>query len=130
MPSSLASVVAGVVGLDESYQLVHTNTAGRGNDPDAPPSAAFVNAPPCSTYWAEKLATAFTNPYGPAALPYVPCGYTPQQVKGAYGLGATTWGWQRANGSHHRCLRVAHDFPGCQPVVNEPRPSTADTKPV
>jgi subtilase family serine protease len=91
VPSSIASVVSGVVGLDQSYQLVHTNTAGRGNDPDAPPAAAFVNAPPCSTYWAEKLATAFTNPYGAGALPYAPCGYTPQQVKGAYGLGNTTW---------------------------------------
>jgi len=91
VPSSIASVVSGVVGLDQSYQLVHTDTAGGGSDPDATPTPAFVNAPPCSTYWAEKLAVGFTNPYGAGALPYAPCGYTPQQVKGAYGLGATTW---------------------------------------
>ena len=99
VPSSIASVVSGVVGLDQSYQLVHTDTAGRGNDPDAPPSPAFVNAPPCSTYWAEKLAVGFTNPYGPGALPYAPCGYTPQQVKGAYGLGSTTWDGENWRGN-------------------------------
>jgi subtilase family serine protease len=31
----------------------------------------------------------FTNPYGAGTLPYAPCGYTPQQIKGAYGLGST-----------------------------------------
>jgi len=28
----------------------------------------------------------FTNPYGTGTLPYAPCGYTPQQIKGAYGI--------------------------------------------
>src|SRR5437879_12153970 len=63
-------------------QLVHTDhTVG-----DAPPPPAFVSAQPCSSYWAEKLATGFTNPYGSNPLPYAPCGYTPQQIKGAYGI--------------------------------------------
>jgi subtilase family serine protease len=31
----------------------------------------------------------FTDPYGAGTLPYAPCGYTPQQIKGAYGLGST-----------------------------------------
>lgn len=83
VPSSLAPLISGVVGLDEAAAFVHTNMA---KEPDAPPSPAFVNAPPCSTYWGEKLATDFTNPYGSDPLPYVPCGYTPQQIKGAYGL--------------------------------------------
>jgi subtilase family serine protease len=82
IPSSLAGIVSGVVGLDDSAQLVFTNhTIG-----DAPPPAAFVSAQPCSTYWGEKQATGFTNPYGSGTLPYAPCGYTPQQIKGAYGI--------------------------------------------
>ncbi len=82
IPSSLAGIVSGVIGLDDSAQFVFTNhTTG-----DAPPPAAFVSAQPCSTYWGQQQAVGFTNPYGAGALPYAPCGYTPAQVKGAYGI--------------------------------------------
>ena len=87
IPDSLSGIVSGVAGLDDSAQFVvtdHTN----GN---APPPAAFVNAPPCSTYWGQVQATAYTNPYGKGTLPYAPCGYTPAQVKGAYGLSQTPY---------------------------------------
>jgi subtilase family serine protease len=84
VPSSLGSLVTGVVGLDDSAQFVHNNAVKA--DPNATPTPAFVNAPPCSNYWAEQSTTAYPNPYGTGALPYVPCGYTPQQVKGAYGI--------------------------------------------
>lgn len=88
-PSSLISVpasltgVEGVIGLDDSAQLVHSNVAV---ESDAAPSPAFVSAQPCSTYWGQNPAVGFTNPYGKDVLPYAPCGYTPQQVKGAYGI--------------------------------------------
>jgi subtilase family serine protease len=85
IPDTLAAVVSGVIGLDDSAQLVHTNhTTG-----DAPPPAAFVSAEPCSSYWGQQQAVGFTDPYGTGPLPYAPCGYTPQQIKGAYGLGST-----------------------------------------
>jgi subtilase family serine protease len=87
IPSSLASVVSGVLGLDDSAQFVHTSNSSS----NAPPPAAFVTGTPCSTYWGEKQATGFTNPYGAGTLPYAPCGYTPQQIKGAYGLGLTKY---------------------------------------
>ena len=90
VPSSIAPYISGVLGLDQSMALVHTDMAGAANEPNASPSPAFVNAPPCSAYWGEKLATTVPNPYGSGSLPYAPCGYTPQQVKGAYGLGGTT----------------------------------------
>src|SRR5262249_31083342 len=48
VPTSIAPLVRGVIGLDDSAQLVHNDIA---NDPDAPPSPAFVSASPCSTYW-------------------------------------------------------------------------------
>lgn len=82
IPSSLAGIVNGVIGLDDSAQFVHTNhVAG-----DAPPPDAFVSGTPCSTYWGEKQAVGFTNPFGPGTLPYAPCGYSPDQIKGAYGI--------------------------------------------
>jgi subtilase family serine protease len=83
VPSALAPMISGVIGLDDSAQLVHTNIA---TDPNASPAPAFVSATPCSAYWGELLATGFTNPYGSGDLPYAPCGYTPQQILGAYGL--------------------------------------------
>jgi subtilase family serine protease len=83
VPTSVASIVSGVVGLDESAVFVHSDIA---RDPGAPPPAAFVTGTPCSTFWGEKAATGFTNPYGAGTLPYAPCGYTPQQIKGAYGI--------------------------------------------
>ena len=83
IPSSLVGIVAGVVGLDDSAQFVQAN---HHIDGSAPPPGAFVNAQPCSAYWGEKQAVGFTNPYGAGTLPYAPCGYTPDQVKGAYGI--------------------------------------------
>ena len=77
VPSSLA-LVDGVIGLDDSWQFVDSG-------PDAPPPAVFVNAPPCSTYWAEKMATDVPTAYG-ETQPYAPCGYKPAQLRGAYGL--------------------------------------------
>jgi len=82
IPNSLANIVTGVLGLDDSVQFVHMdNTVG-----DAPPPPAFVSAHPCSSYWGQLQAVGFTNPYGPGTLPFAPCGYTPQQIKGAYGI--------------------------------------------
>jgi subtilase family serine protease len=89
VPTSLAGVVDGVLGLDESTALVHNNIA---TEPDATGPGVFKNAPPCSTYWAQQVDTTETNPYGSGPLPYAPCGYTPQQVKGAYGIGGTYTG--------------------------------------
>src|SRR5437016_5614582 len=88
MPSSIAGFVSGVVGLDESAALVHPDIAA---EPGAPPSAAFVNAPPCSHYWAEKttndLNVTMNNPPGyTLPLPMAPCGYTPGQIRGVYGV--------------------------------------------
>jgi subtilase family serine protease len=83
VPSSLAPLIRGVIGLDDVAQLVHNDIA---TEPGAPPSPAFVSAQPCSTYWGQLPATGFTNPYGAGDLPYTPCGYTPQQITGAYGI--------------------------------------------
>ena len=95
VPANLGSSVSGVIGLDDSAQLVFNN---RANDPSAPPSAAFVSAYPCSSYWNELKTTNLPkklNMQAPTGyslpLPLAPCGYLPSQIKGAYGLGSTTY---------------------------------------
>jgi subtilase family serine protease len=89
VPTNLAGIISGVIGLDQSAQLVFNNKA---NDPAAPPSAAFVSADPCSHYWNELNTSSLGVPlnaptgYG-LPLPLAPCGYLPNQVRGAYGFG-------------------------------------------
>jgi subtilase family serine protease len=89
IPRSVARSVTGVTGLDGSDRLMKpgatTSNPTPGDLPGAPPSPAFVNAPPCSAYWAEKKATGTPPAYG-QTQPYAPCGYQPKQLEGAYGV--------------------------------------------
>ncbi|HEY8846738.1 MAG TPA: protease pro-enzyme activation domain-containing protein, partial [Candidatus Limnocylindrales bacterium] len=87
VPSNLTGVTA-VLGLDDSAMFIHTDRVT-----DAPPSAGFRNAPPCSTYWAEKTTATDPAPQGQVLpdvygsdQPYAVCGYTPDQLRGAYGV--------------------------------------------
>jgi subtilase family serine protease len=101
IPTSLAPLVTGVMGLDETAIFVHPTHVV---DSNAPPGAGFRNAPPLSLYWAQYLTGVSVPPYTPppaapgysfppgftdVALPSVPWsiqGHTPDQVKGAYGI--------------------------------------------
>jgi subtilase family serine protease len=90
IPSEIAGTVKNVVGLDQSYELVQTfHTV----DKTAPPAAGFRNAPPLPLAWAQQFSP-YPFPAGFTALPLpsVPWtvkGYTPQQIKGSYGLAAS-----------------------------------------
>jgi subtilase family serine protease len=74
LPAGLASTASGVIGLDQTIA-----------QPAAPPPPAFVNAPPCSQNWGEKVAYSKPTAYG-QTQPYATCGYRPSQLRGAYGL--------------------------------------------
>lgn len=78
IPAALAGVVKGVSGLD----TVRYHPASK---PLASPPAAFLNARPCSTYWGQYTATDQPK-YNGQRLLINPCGYTPAQIRGAYGL--------------------------------------------
>lgn len=85
IPSSLQGVVDAVLGLDQSDALVRPDHVIA----DAPPSLGFRNAPPCSSSWAETTASglpALADGTSTSGLPYAPCGYTPPQLRGAYGV--------------------------------------------
>ncbi|HUW77288.1 MAG TPA: S53 family peptidase [Candidatus Nanopelagicaceae bacterium] len=88
VPSDLPNIT-GVVGLDGSAELIHSYQVTA----DAPPSAAFQNADPTSAYFGEKRIsnTALTDgtllPTAPD-YSFAPKGYTPTQLRGAYGTQA------------------------------------------
>ena len=89
VPTGLAGSVAGVLGIDQSAALMRPFNAP---EPNAPPAGGFRNAPPCSSYWAEKT-TANTQvegttlpDYDGSPRPFAPCGYAGAQLQGAYGV--------------------------------------------
>jgi subtilase family serine protease len=86
IPSSLASVVTGLLGLDESDAFVRPDDRA----PQAPPSPGFRNAPPLSSFWAQLLSPyPFPPGFNDVSLPSAPWserGHTPAQIKGAYGI--------------------------------------------
>jgi subtilase family serine protease len=84
VPASLRSTVTAVAGLAQSDLT-----------PSAPPAPAFVNARPCSGYYGQKTATKQPT-YAGKHLPYAVCGYTPKQLRSAYGVNHTT---QRGKGA-------------------------------
>jgi hypothetical protein len=91
-PAAQVGTVASSAGLDGSDRLMKP-TAG----PGAPPSPAFVNAPPCSTSWGQKLATDKPPAYG-ETQPYAPCRDTPSQLEGAYGVNGAIAGGVNGRG--------------------------------
>lgn len=78
IPAVLRSAVTGIDGLAQTEM---TSTAS--------PAPAFVNARPCSRYYGQKVATKQPK-YAGKRQPDAICGYTPAQVRSAYGLGKTS----------------------------------------
>jgi subtilase family serine protease len=96
VPSSLAGVVSGTVGVNQ--YVATPDLAAAGSTPEAatakpnqepPPPAGFRNPQPCSAYWGQKIDTkdsgSLYKPYD-YPLPYDICGYKPAQLRGAYGV--------------------------------------------
>jgi subtilase family serine protease len=99
VPSTLAGKVSAVVGLDDSSKLI-TADSTRGNgagatDPDqnhGAPGVGFRAGTPCAAWYGEKTVTTSFKVYDDNTTPIAPCGYTPAQVRGLYGLTPTDTG--------------------------------------
>jgi subtilase family serine protease len=94
VPSSLADTVSGVIGLDDSAVFVTTNHIVDNTAPPGP-TPGFRNAPPLSTYWAQFISpysypAGFAGPTVLSRVPWTVRGYTPAQIKGAYGI-SSNW---------------------------------------
>jgi subtilase family serine protease len=79
IPASLAPFVLGVEGLNEVIARPLAKASR------APPPPVFLNAKPCSKYWAQHVATTQPRAYG-QHQPWAPCGYSPAQIQSAYGI--------------------------------------------
>ncbi|HVM57470.1 MAG TPA: S53 family peptidase [Gaiellaceae bacterium] len=78
VPDSLGQLVTTVTGL---------STFGHAMKPaDFGAEPAFVNATPCSDYYGQQTARTLPK-FQNQTLPYAVCGYTPDQLRGAYGVG-------------------------------------------
>ncbi|MBE7161623.1 MAG: S8/S53 family peptidase [Williamsia herbipolensis] len=94
VPASLAHAVSAIVGLDDGTQArplaSPPNETPSGVTPAkvADPGVGFRQGTPCSTSWGEKTVTLPQPIAGSTEKPLAPCGYTPAQVRGLYGLGS------------------------------------------
>ena len=107
IPSSLSGVVSGVEGVNQSIATA---------DQEPTPPAGYRNPQPCSAYFGQKTDTADSGSlYAPytSPLPYDICGYTPSQLRSAYGL---------SGGQHGR---PGSPSPSSTPTT--PRPCFKDT---
>jgi subtilase family serine protease len=94
VPSSLAGLISGVAGLDESYEFIRpTHAVGI----DAPPSEGFRNSPPFSLFWGQNTSPyKYPSGFGPAGgsdpvyAPWNVRGHAPAQIKGAYSISTST----------------------------------------
>ncbi len=85
-PGSVSPYVLSVTGLDNARHDM------RPADTLPPPTQNYFVAPDCSTYYGQHAATtvpgtktAIPRAYG-KSQPWTNCGYTPAQIRGAYGV--------------------------------------------
>ena len=92
VPADLAGAVLGVSGLDNAPHVARAaaipapHRAQRAVRLGGGPR--FVGTSPCATYWGQKSPTDLPDAYG-HSNPLPVCGYTPNQIRAAYGVAAT-----------------------------------------
>jgi len=92
LPASIAGKVSGL-SLDQARLLTHPNSIKQGDLPDqAEPKAlgrqaqaAPLVTTPCSSYYGQNTVTV-PAAYGKTQYPTYICGYTPAQMRAAYGI--------------------------------------------
>ena len=84
VPDALSDTVLAVTGLSPLGHKVEPADFG------AP--AAFVNGLPCSSYYGQQTAKSLPKFQG-KTLPWAICGYTPDQLRGAYGVDGAGGGY-------------------------------------
>ena len=100
VPSSLSGIAAGALGVNQaiapadasdSSVAADASDSGTASTPAGsfPPSpGAFIPSAPCSSSYGSSTTTT-TPPFGngyPATVPNIVCGYTPGQLRSAYGV--------------------------------------------
>jgi subtilase family serine protease len=99
VPAELAASVAGIAGLDSSARMKPNHAtpesapasrrpAAAPRDELPPPGPVFRNAPPFSDFYGQKVVPNVPEPFA-TPLTYAVQGYTPGQLRSAYGLTAS-----------------------------------------
>jgi subtilase family serine protease len=83
VPASVAASVLDINGLSTARQTMHPMAASSAKLP--PPGSNFWISKPCGAYYNQKTAAAKPTAYGKHQH-WAVCGYTPRQVRGAYGV--------------------------------------------
>ncbi|WP_194923582.1 S53 family peptidase [Catenulispora pinisilvae] len=90
VPTALAAAVTTVVPIEtgipgylDSGETTSTGDVRVGSVP--PATSQDSKTPPCSDYFGRRVADTLPTAYGRHA-PYATCGYTPQQLRSAYGV--------------------------------------------
>ena len=107
VPASLSGIAAGALGVNQTiakaaYASDSPAAAGTSDSSAAsattggfpPPPSAFIPHTPCSSSYGSSTTTTIP-PFGsgyPATVPDVVCGYTPGQLRSAYGVTAADTG--------------------------------------
>jgi subtilase family serine protease len=86
IPASVRPDILAVSGLAQT--VMQSTLAQAGAHPDASPAPAFVIGSPCSKYYGQRRATAQPS-YDGRHQPLAVCGYTPRQLRSAYGVTKT-----------------------------------------
>jgi subtilase family serine protease len=81
LPASVAGSVLGVTGLDNAAPI----TYARAGDPAAATHVPQTPSFACSQWYLQHYATKLPRLYGATQFPTIICGYTPQQLRRAYG---------------------------------------------
>ncbi|MCU1597972.1 MAG: family peptidase [Glaciihabitans sp.] len=93
VPASIGSLISGV-SIDQSRMLTHPDNKKQGaiasaTTPQVLKKAAVLPTPPvlapCSSYYQQNSVT-YPAAYGKTVFPTIACGYTPSQLRSAYGL--------------------------------------------
>jgi subtilase family serine protease len=84
LPAAIAASVLGVSGLDNAAPV---RTYSKPVESPQPPasSAGKPIAFPCSQWYAQHYAHRLPKQYGATSFPTIVCGYTANQLRGAYG---------------------------------------------
>ncbi len=90
LPVSIERGVLGVTGLDNAAPTM--TYVREGVPPRARATAAGSPAFACSQWYLQHYATGLPEKYGATDFPTILCGYTPQQLRRAYQLGASDTG--------------------------------------
>jgi subtilase family serine protease len=100
MPTAVSSSVLTVLGLATGSAKVTFDTGGA--------QASPANLAECSRYWGQRPATGLPPAYG-QALDYDLCGYTPDQLRAAYGVAGS--------GLTGKGVTIAIVDPGASPTI-------------